>query len=96
MLSAFAKEFKNIASFKYEADKSYAEYSFYEFIRQAWRAIEGTVPFVDSWHIKAIAEHLEACYRREIKKLLINIPPRTSKSTIISVMFPAWVQQFQI
>ena len=68
-----------------------ARQSFYEFIKQAWHVIEGKTPFVDSWHIKAIAEHLEACYRREIKKLLINIPPRTSKSTIISIMFPVWV-----
>ena len=64
--------------------------SFHEFIKQAWSAIEGGVRFVDSWHIQSIAEHLEACYRRDIKKLLINIPPRTSKSTIVSVMFPAW------
>lgn len=69
----------------------YTTNSFYEFIKQAWPSIEGTVPFVDSWHIQAIAEHLEACYKRKIKKLLINIPPRTSKSTIVSVMFPAWV-----
>ena len=67
------------------------KHSFHEFIKQAWPAIEGGVSFVDSWHIQAIAEHLEACYLRDIKKLLINIPPRTSKSTIVSVMFPAWV-----
>lgn len=65
--------------------------SFHEFIKQAWHAIEGSTSFVDSWHIKAVAEHLEACYHRDIKKLMINIPPRTSKSTIVSVMFPAWV-----
>lgn len=68
-----------------------AKESLHEFIKQAWPTIEGSVSFIDSWHIQAIAEHLEACYRREIKKLLINIPPRTSKSTIVSVMFPAWV-----
>jgi predicted phage terminase large subunit-like protein len=67
------------------------KHSLHEFIKQAWPAIEGGVKFIDSWHIQAIAEHLEACYRRDIKKLLINIPPRTSKSTIVSVMFPAWV-----
>ena len=55
------------------------KHSFHEFIKQAWPAIEGGVSFVDSWHIQAIAEHLEACYCRDIKKLLINIPPRTSK-----------------
>ena len=65
--------------------------SFHEFIKQSWHVIEGNIPFVDSWHIKALAEHLEACYKGDIRKLLINIPPRTSKSSIISVMFPVWV-----
>lgn len=73
------------------AETLQAATSLHAFIKQAWPAIEGGVPFVDNWHIQAIAEHLEACYNREIKKLLINIPPRTSKSTIVSVMFPAWV-----
>ena len=51
--------------------------SLHEFIKQAWPAIEGGVSFVDSWHIQAIAEHLAACYyRRDIKKLLINIPSK--------------------
>ena len=50
------------------------KHSFHEFIKQAWPAIEGGVKFIDSWHIQAIAEHLEACYHRDIKKLLINIP----------------------
>lgn len=65
--------------------------SFHEFIKQSWHVIEGNIAFIDSWHIKALAEHLEACYKGDIRKLLINIPPRTSKSSIISVMFPVWV-----
>jgi len=68
-----------------------AEYSLHEFIKQAWPTIEGKIPFIDSWHIGAIAEHLEACVNREIRNLLINMPPRSSKSSLISVAFPAWV-----
>ncbi len=68
-----------------------AEFSLYEFVKQAWPIMEGKTPFIDSWHIGAIAEHLEACANREIRNLLINIPPRTSKSSLISVAFPAWV-----
>lgn len=44
-----------------------------------------------NWHIDAISEHLEACYRREIKRLIINIPPRSMKSISGSVAFPAWL-----
>jgi len=68
-----------------------AENSLYEFLKQAWSVIEGKTPFIDNWHLRIIAEHLEACYRREIKNLLINVPPRTSKTSLISIAFPAWV-----
>ncbi|MFM7986434.1 MAG: terminase, partial [Candidatus Fonsibacter sp.] len=65
--------------------------SLYEFFKAAWPYMEGNMPYVDSWHIKAIAEHLEAVYARQIKKLIINVPPRTGKTNLISVAFPAWV-----
>ena len=66
-----------------------AEISYYEFAKQAWPQIEGQA-FRDNWHIGAICEHLEACSNRQIKKLLINIPPRFMKSTLVGVMWPAW------
>jgi len=67
-----------------------AETSLFEFVKQAWPQIEGDNPFVPSWHIEAICEHLEAASRGQIKKLLISVPPRTSKTTIISIMWPSW------
>lgn len=48
------------------------------------------VAYKDNWHIDAICEHLEAVLRREIQRLLITIQFRSMKSTILSVMFPAW------
>jgi len=56
-----------------------AENSFHEFVRQAWPLVEGNNPFIDGWHIAVICEHLEALVRREIRFLLINLPPRCSK-----------------
>lgn len=67
------------------------EDSLHNFLVSAWPMVEGSNPFLDGWHIEAVCEHLEAAFRGKIKKLLINIPPRTSKTTIISIMFPAWV-----
>lgn len=67
-----------------------AENSLYEFVEQAWSTMEPGIPFVPSWHIKIICEHLEAITSGEIRRLLINIPPRHSKSTIVSVAFPCW------
>ncbi|MEA0971727.1 Terminase-like family protein [Candidatus Megaera venefica] len=65
--------------------------SLYEFFKQAWEQIEGSTFFKDGYHIQMICEHLEALQKREIKNLLINVPPRTSKTSLISIAFPAWV-----
>ena len=64
--------------------------SFAEFIKLAWPNI---IPdrLKWGWHMDAVAEHLEAVSRGEITRLLVNIPPGTSKSTIIGVMYPAWL-----
>ena len=73
-----------------ERERRAASASLYEFVRQAWSTVEPGVPFIPSWHIEEICEHLEAVTAGELRKLLINIPPRHSKSTIVSVMWPMW------
>lgn len=75
---------------KKEEQKRAAEDSLHEFIKQAWHVVEPGAPFVDGWHIRAIAEHLEAVTKGDIRNLLINIPPRHSKSLIVSVLWPMW------
>lgn len=73
-----------------EQERRAASASLYEFVRQSWPVVEPGVPFIGSWHIELICEHLEAITSGDIRKLLINIPPRHSKSTIVSVMWPMW------
>ena len=75
---------------KAEKARRAASASLYEFVKQSWHVVEPGVPFMESWHIAEICEHLEAVSAGEIHRLLINIPPRHSKSTIVSVMWPAW------
>ena len=75
---------------KREQERRSASGSLYEFVKQSWHVVEPGIPFIASWHIEAICEHLEAVSAGEIHRLLINIPPRHSKSTIVSVMWPAW------
>lgn len=50
----------------------------------------GTV-FLPSWHIRLIADYLEAARRGEVRRLIINLPPRALKSTCVSVAWPAWL-----
>lgn len=60
------------------------------FIKRAWPHIDPQ-PYVHGWHMDAIADHLEACAKGEITRLLINVPPGTSKSMATSVFLPAWL-----
>lgn len=73
-----------------EENRRAAEASLYAFVKQAWTVVEPGVPFIDGWHLQIICEHLEAITHGELRKLLINIPPRHAKSTIVSVMWPCW------
>lgn len=63
-------------------------HTFLEFF--AWPVLQPGSAFVDNWHIHAMCEHLEAISSGEIKRLLINLPYRTLKSTLVSQAFPAW------
>lgn len=62
-----------------------------EYIRGAWQMVEPGTPYVDGWHIDAICEHLEALRTRQIRNLIINIPPRHMKSILCAVMWPTWM-----
>jgi len=68
-----------------------AEVSLKLFIEQAWHVVEPSTPFIDGWHLDVICEHLEAAQKGQIKRLIINIPPRHMKSLAVSVFFPCWV-----
>jgi hypothetical protein len=43
-----------------------------------------------SWHIEVIAVKLAAVRQGQIRRLIINLPPRHLKSLLTSVAFPAW------
>lgn len=74
-----------------ERTKRNAETNLHTFLQHyAWPILQPGNPFVDNWHIHAICEHLEAVASSEIKRLVINLPFRMLKSTIISQAFPAW------
>ena len=60
------------------------------FIRDFWHILEPVTPFVDGWPLWAMCMHLEAVTRGEITRLLINIPPGSTKSMVVNVFWPAW------
>jgi hypothetical protein len=68
-----------------------AKLRFASFINWAWPIHHEAERLQWNWHIGCIAEHMEACFNRQIRWLVINIPPGFCKSLICSVYYPAWV-----
>lgn len=71
--------------------------NFYTFFKCAWYAIWPETEFQDNWHFKIICNKIQEAALRVInnipreKDLCFNVPPGTSKSTIISICLNAWV-----
>jgi predicted phage terminase large subunit-like protein len=72
-----------------DIERAECEDSLYLFLRSAWKYVDSS-PWIDGWPIEAVAEHLQAVIDGDIRRLIINIPPRMGKSTITSVALPAW------
>ena len=81
-----------------DIDKAKAELcrrDFFYFVQEFWEVIIDEDP-IWNWHIPYLCKELQQLafdmIARKTKKydLVINIPPGTTKSTIVTVMFPAW------
>lgn len=68
-----------------------AERRLRHFVRQAWPEVEPGRELVPGFSVDAICDHLQAVAEGEIKRLVITLPPGFLKSTIVSVLFPAWL-----
>jgi predicted phage terminase large subunit-like protein len=65
--------------------------NFLSFFQWAFHILERGSTLNLNWHHHAIAYHLELVLHGAIKRLLILGPPRTLKSLMVSVVFPAFV-----
>jgi predicted phage terminase large subunit-like protein len=63
---------------------------FRAYIPAAWPSVVPD-PFQGNWHIDAMAEHFQAVAEGHINRLVINVPPGSSKSTVANVLFPSWL-----
>ena len=71
------------------AIKALCEKSLYDFVKHAWKHIEPS-EFIEDEYIRVMCDYLEQLQSRDIKRLIINIPPRCGKSTISVVLYPVW------
>jgi predicted phage terminase large subunit-like protein len=77
-------------------ERTACEESFYTFFLRFWPVISPE-KLVANWHIKVLADELQAIGERVIRRekkeydLVINVPPGTTKSSLCSIAFPAWL-----
>ena len=58
------------------------------FAKKAWTLLNPTRPLIWSWHYDYLCEMLTLVKQRRLLRLIINIPPRTLKSTLVTVVYP--------
>jgi predicted phage terminase large subunit-like protein len=71
------------------------EERFFEFVLEMWETIE-SVELIVNWHIEFLCDQAQEMYeawdRGESQPDgLFNVPPGSSKSTILTQLFPAWL-----
>lgn len=72
-------------------DRAYVgKHGLYGFVKLTWSQVCPGEKFADGPHIAQIANHLEAAAHGLIRRLMINVPPGSTKSLLTSVFWPAF------
>ena len=77
-------------------EKKLCEMSFYDFFKKAWHIVEPSIPLSTNWHHKYLCDTLQKeCERiiegkNKTKDIIVNVPFRSTKSLLVTVMFPVW------
>lgn len=70
--------------------------SFRDFFRYFWSQV-CPEPLIDNWHLDFLCDELQKVGRRVLDRqakaydLVINVPPNSSKSTLVTQLFPCWL-----
>ena len=66
-------------------DNLKAQSSFMHFVKMVWPE------FIDGYHHNILAKKFEEIASGKLKRLIVNMPPRHTKSEFASYLFPAWL-----
>ena len=58
-----------------------------QFLKDSWKILSPGEELQWGWYLDLLCEHLEVLGE---KNLLLNLPPRHLKSTLVSIVFPTW------
>jgi predicted phage terminase large subunit-like protein len=83
-LNVKAKIFELVEELEERKSAEQAQKSFMAFVRKVWPA------FINGAHHVKMAEAFERVAEGKVKRLIINMPPRHTKSEFASYLLPAW------
>jgi hypothetical protein len=75
---------EELTAYQHALKREQAQTDFIKFAHAMWPG------FIDGRHHKVMAKAFERVAKGEIKRLIINMPPRHTKSEFASYMLPAW------
>ena len=61
------------------------------FIDRAFSDLNAQMRLLLAPYVELMASRLEDCRRGKIRRLIVNLPPRSLKSHSVSIAFPAWL-----
>ena len=64
---------------------------FAAFAKKGWTILHPHRKLVWSWHYDYLCELLTLVKQRKLLRLIVNVPPRTLKSSLITILFPVWM-----
>jgi predicted phage terminase large subunit-like protein len=76
--------FEDLQALKLAKRREEAQESFGKFVKVMWPG------FIDGRHHKVMARKFEEIARGKLKRLIINMPPRHTKSEFASFLLPSW------
>jgi predicted phage terminase large subunit-like protein len=74
-----------------EEYQAFLRKDFVAFVQRGFHELNPDTEYQHNWHIDVIAEALERCRTGRLRRLIINIPPRSLKSHMTSISLVAWL-----
>ena len=76
--------FESLAEYEASLKREKAQVDFAKFVKEMWPG------FIDGRHHKVMAKKFEEIAEGKLKRLIINMPPRHTKSEFASFLLPSW------
>jgi hypothetical protein len=65
--------------------------NFFAFFQKVFHTLNPKAEFYPGWYLEAVSHQLQLCAEGKVRRLIILLPPRSMKSTMVSVAWPAFM-----